>query len=60
MDVLDGFFAFLTMYYIYLETWGKIQYIGGDSRYHGHYHDDQEALEHPPSTRMFLMAPLHY
>ena len=48
------------MCHIFLETLGKIQYIGDDFRYHGRHQDDQEAQEHPPSTRVFLMAPLHY
>ena len=36
-----------------METWGKIKFIGGDSRYHDDHQVDQEAQEHPPSTRMF-------
>ena len=27
---------------------GKIQYIGGDFRYHGCHHDNHESQEHPP------------
>ena len=44
------------MCYIFLETWGKIQFIGDDSRYH-----NQEAQANPPSTwaRKLLTTNIH-
>ena len=43
-------------YYIFLQTSGPIQLIGGDSRYHDHHQEDQDDQESPPSTRTFFMT----
>ena len=50
---VQGWFLCITdpMCHIFLETWGKLQYIGGDSRYHDHHQDDQK---HPPNTRVLV------
>ena len=48
------------MCHIFLETLGKLQLIGDDCRYHNLLQDNQEAQEHPPSTRMFLMERIEY
>ena len=44
------------MYHISSETSGQIQLNDGDTRYHDHHQEDQDDQEHPPSTRVFLMA----
>ena len=43
------------MYYIFLETLGKILFNEADSKHHDHHQEGQDDQECHPSTRRFLM-----
>ena len=56
-EVLDGYFLSQDpMYYIFMETLGKIQFNDNDSSHHDPHQEGQEDQECPPSSRRFLMA----
>ena len=56
-EVLDVYFPFQDpMYYIFLETLGKIQFNDNDYSHHDPHQEHQEDKECPPSSRRFLMA----
>ena len=59
-EVLDGYFQSQDpMYYIFLETFGKIQLNDNDSSHHDPHEEGQEDQECPPSSRRFLIVISH-
>ena len=55
-EVLDGYFLSQDpMYYIFLETLGKIQFNDNDSSHHDPHQEGQDDQECPPSSKKFLM-----